>query len=274
MRQRVTEIRRKTLHLAGVCIFLVCLVAHQAAYSAGYNCFEGDITIRQAYEKCKNAAADRQLPDDRRAFAAYKAGLMGTFKEINASSIEVLGYLLIAHDSGIKAASVELGEIYSTGYRDISKNLPKAIAYLDSVINLGGTSYARKKALLKRAAMKLNGEGFAVNGEDAQKDLFRAAFIHDPADEFDLYLIAGHYSAPNSPLYNRYMAYFWEYMGYKMATTAALKGLFYTELEKSELELEAIHLQWIRSEVDKNPTAATLFLPEKAFNYFQQAGLK
>ena len=264
----------KAFKFANHFLFAVVLTIQTSVSAETFHCVSGNKTVRQNYQACKQAAENSGLSDWDRAFSAYKAGLLGKWEEINAPSAEILGYLLTAQEGGILAATLALGNIYEDGYRDIQKNPEKASSLYESVIAAGSLSHSHKKALLARAEMRLKGQVYEKDPRAIEDDLLRAAAIHDPEDELDLSTIGRYYGDLNSPLHNRYVAYFWKYLEYKQAITPIFKGMFYKEQEKMAAVLEPEHVDWITKQVDQYTRSGALILPRKVMNYVKEQNIK
>lgn len=274
MKEITDKTTSKTFKFASRFLFALLLTAQTAVIAETFHCVSGDKTFKQNYQACKQAAKDSGLSDSERAYSAYKAGLLGQWEEVNAPSAEILGYLLIAQEGGILQATLALGDIYKDGYRDIQKNAQKASSLYESIIAVGSLSRSHKKALLARAEMRFKGQVYEKDARAIEDDLFRAAAIHDPADELDLSTIGRYYGDLNSPLHNRYVAYFWKYLEYKQAVSPIFKGMFYTQQEKMAAVLEPEHVSWITKQVDQNSRSGALVLPRKIINYVNENSLR
>jgi len=122
--------------------------------------------------------------------------------------------------------------------------------------------------------MRLKGQVYEKDPRAIEEDLLRAAAIHDPEDELDLSTIGRYYGDLNSPLHNRYVAYFWKYLEYKQAITPIFKGMFYKEQEKMAAVLEPEHVDWITKQVDQYTRSGALILPRKVMNYVKEQNIK
>ena len=274
MRITMEKIVKTTFELTSCFVLVVLFTSQNAGAAEMFHCVSGNKTIRQNYEICKRAASDSGLTATERAGSAYRAGIIGTMKAIDASSAEVLGYLLTAQEGGIQGATLQLADIYKDGYKDIQKNFEKASSLYESIIASGRITRSYKKALLARAEMRLQGHAYASDPRAIENDLLKAAAFHDPSDELDLSTIGRYYSDVNSPLHNRYTAYFWKYVEYKQAITPIFKGMFYKDLEEMSAVLERKHVDWIIKEVDQETKFATIVLPSKVKNYVKEQNIK